>query len=167
MDSAVLEDTVDLRLDNDFYARNLIGGRWQFPAAPYEFEIRSPDDSTIIAVVPLSSRLDVAAAFGAADSALRGTWAVPDARARLLHALLDLITASRTDLARLQCAETGLSPADSLHAIDVTLTVARAALADLSGRLSFPGRRGVRAHPVLGPAVHGDRDERASRPWPR
>jgi acyl-CoA reductase-like NAD-dependent aldehyde dehydrogenase len=132
MDSAVLEDTADLRLDNDFYARNLIGGRWQFPAAPYEFEIRSPADSTIIAVVPLSSRLDVAAAFGAADSALRGTWAAPDTRARLLHALLDLITASRTELCRLQCAETGLSPADSLHAIDVTLTVARAALADLA-----------------------------------
>ncbi len=130
MDSAVLEDTADLRPDNDFYARNLIGGRWQFPAAPYEFEIRSPDDSTIIAAVPLSSRLDVAKAFGAADSALRGTWAAPDTRARLLHALLDLITASRTELARLQYAETGQSPADSLHAIDVTLTVARAALAD-------------------------------------
>ena len=140
MDSAVLEDAADLRLDNDFYARNLIGGRWQFPAAPYEFEIRSPDDSTIIAVVPLSSRLDVAAAFGAADSALRGTWAVPDARARLLPALLDLITASRTDLARVQCAETGVSPADSLHAIDVTLTVARAALADLAA--GCPSRGG-------------------------
>ena len=145
MDSAVLEDAADLRLDNDFYARNLIGGRWQFPAAPYEFEIRSPDDSTIIAVVPLSSRLDVAAAFGVADSALRGTWAAPDTRARLLPALLDLITASRTELARLQCAETGLSPADSLHAIDVTLTVARAALADLAaGRPSRGG--GVSGH---------------------
>jgi acyl-CoA reductase-like NAD-dependent aldehyde dehydrogenase len=145
MDSAVLENTADLRLDNGLYQRNLIGGRWKFPAAPYEFEIRSPDDSTIIAVVPLSSRLDVAAAFGAADSALRGTWAAPDARAQLLHALLDLITARRTELARLQCAETGLSPADSLHAIDVTLTVARAALADLTaGRPSRDG--GVSGH---------------------
>ena len=145
MDSAVLEDTADLRPDNDFYARNLIGGRWQFPAAPYEFEIRSPDDSTVIAVVPLSSRLDVAAAFGAADSALRGTWAAPDARARLLHALLDLIAASRTELARLQRAETGLSPADSLHAIDATLTVARAALADLAAGRPSPGC-GVSGH---------------------
>ena len=145
MHSAVLTGAADLRLDDDFFERNLIGGRWRFPAAPYEFEIRSPEDSTIIGVVPLSSRLDVAAAFGAADGALRGPWADPGARATLLRALLDLIAASRAELTRLQCAETGLPPADSRHAIDATLAVVRAALADPAAGRPSSGR-GVSGH---------------------
>jgi acyl-CoA reductase-like NAD-dependent aldehyde dehydrogenase len=111
--------------DDDHYARNLIGGRWQFPAVPYEFEIRSPADSTITAVVPLSSRLDVARAFAAAADALRGPWAAPAERARLLHALIDRIDASRTELARLQSTETGLSMADSLNTVSATVSIAR------------------------------------------
>lgn len=127
MTSAVLDRAASLP-DGDHYARNLIGGRWQFPAAPYDFEIRNPGDSTITAVVPLSSRFDVGAAFDAASGALRGDWAQEDARAVLLPAFLDRIDASQMELAHLQCAETGMSLADSLAAIRATLAVARAVL---------------------------------------
>lgn len=105
----------------DHYARNLIGGRWRFPAAPYEFEIRSPSDSTVTAVVPLSSRFDVADAVEAAGSALRGPWADPTTRMLLLRALVDRISACQQQLARLQATETGLSLPDSLAAIRLTL----------------------------------------------
>jgi hypothetical protein len=59
MNGATLERPGSSLPDDGHYARNLIGGRWQFPGAPYEFEIRNPSDSTIAAVVPLSSRFDV------------------------------------------------------------------------------------------------------------
>ena len=109
--------------DDEHFARNFIGGRWQFPAAPYDYEIRNPADSTITTVVPLSSRFDVAqaAAAAAADQARRGPWAHQGERGRLLHAVLDRLAASRADLARLQAVETGLSFPDSLAAIDATL----------------------------------------------
>jgi acyl-CoA reductase-like NAD-dependent aldehyde dehydrogenase len=115
--------------DDEHFARNLIGGRWQFPAAPYDYEIRNPGDSTITTVVPLSSRFDVAQAAAAADEARQGPWAYPAERGRLLHAVLDRLQASRSDLARLQAVETGLSFPDSLAAIDATLGAARTLLA--------------------------------------
>jgi acyl-CoA reductase-like NAD-dependent aldehyde dehydrogenase len=114
--------------DDGHYARNLIGGRWQFPAAPYEFEIRHPGDSTITAVVPLSSRFDVDRAFGAAAAALRGPWAGPAERIGMLQAVIDLLEASRTELARLQSTETGLSMPDSLDTLGATVSAAKAVL---------------------------------------
>ena len=128
MISAVSERGASSLPGEDCYARNLIGGQWQFPAAPYEFEIRNPSDSTITAVVPLSSRFDVAAAFHAASGALRGAWTAPAVRARLLHALVDRIDANRLELAQLQSIETGVSVGDSLSAVGATLTAARAVL---------------------------------------
>jgi acyl-CoA reductase-like NAD-dependent aldehyde dehydrogenase len=114
---------------DEHFARNLIGGRWQFPAAPYDYEIRNPDDSTITTVVPLSSRFDVAQAVAAADEARQGTWADLARRGRLLHAVLDRLQTSRSDLARLQATETGLSFPDSLAVIDATLESARTLMA--------------------------------------
>ena len=105
---ATLERPAASLPDDGHYARNLIGGRWLFPAAPYEFEIRHPGDSTITAVVPLSSRFDVDRAFGAATAALRGPWAGSAERILMLQALIDRVEASRTELARLQSTETGL-----------------------------------------------------------
>jgi acyl-CoA reductase-like NAD-dependent aldehyde dehydrogenase len=144
MDSVVRDRAAASLPDGECYARNLIGGRWQFPAAPYEFEIRDPGDSTITAVVPLSSRFDAGAAFAAASGALQGTWAEADARAELLRALLDRLDASRMDLAQLQCTETGVSSEDSLNAVSATLAVARALL---PGAVGAPApRRGVSGH---------------------
>lgn len=143
MNSAVLDRAASLP-DRDQYARNLIGGRWQFPAAPYEFEIRNPGDSTITAVVPLSSRFDVDAAFDAASGALQGDWAQADTRAQLLPVLLDRISVSQKELAHLQCAETGLSLADSAAAISDTLAVARALLqpGGIAGQVPVQGVTG-------------------------
>jgi acyl-CoA reductase-like NAD-dependent aldehyde dehydrogenase len=115
--------------DDEHFARNLIGGRWQFPAAPYDYEIRNPADSTVTTVVPLSSRFDVAQAAASAAQARQGRWADPGERGRLLDAVLDRLTSSRADLARLQAAETGLSFPDSLAAVDATLRPTRALLA--------------------------------------
>jgi acyl-CoA reductase-like NAD-dependent aldehyde dehydrogenase len=143
MTSAVLNRAASLP-DGDHYTRNLIGGRWQFPAAPYDFEIRNPGDSTITAVVPLSSRFDAGAAFEAASGALGGTWAEADARTELLRALLDRLDASQTELAQLQSTETGVSPEDSMNAVSATLAVARALLA---GAVGAPApRREVSGH---------------------
>jgi acyl-CoA reductase-like NAD-dependent aldehyde dehydrogenase len=131
--------------DDGHYTRNLIGGRWQFPGAPYEFEIRNPSDSTITAVVPLSSRFDVDRAFAAAASALTGPWAEPAERIRILQAVIDRIDANRTDLGRLQVTETGLSMPDSLAALDATVAVARAVLSR-SARAMRTGEAGVSGH---------------------
>ncbi len=129
MTSAVLEAPAAYLPDDNCHARNLIGGSWRFPAAPYEFESRNPADSTITMVVPLSSRFDVAAAFDAATEALHGSWAEPAARAELLATLLDRIAASQPGLARLQPLETGIALGDSLRAIKRALSLARKLLA--------------------------------------
>lgn len=145
MTKAVLERPAASLPDDGCYARNLIGGLWQFPAAPYEFEIRNPGDSTITAVVPLSSRFDVTRAFHAATSALRGQWASPTARRQSLYVLLDRIDACRVDLAHLQSVETGISVADSLNAVKTTLAIARACLRR-DGRGDVRPGRGVTGH---------------------
>jgi acyl-CoA reductase-like NAD-dependent aldehyde dehydrogenase len=128
MNNATMERSTSSMPDGDHFARNLIGGRWTFPAAPYEFEIRNPSDSTITAVVPLSSRFDVDDAFRAATAALSGPWVVAANRVLVLQAFLDQIDASRAALSLLQSVETGLSVADSTRALDATLDVARTLL---------------------------------------
>jgi acyl-CoA reductase-like NAD-dependent aldehyde dehydrogenase len=97
----------------DDFARNLIGGEWLFPAAPYEYEIRGPRDSAVIAAVPLSSRFDVDRAVAAAHAAAPGWTAEPDERRRVLGRLVTSLGADVETLAGIQARETGLSPADS------------------------------------------------------
>ncbi|HSV39992.1 MAG TPA: aldehyde dehydrogenase family protein [Nocardioidaceae bacterium] len=121
------EAAIPMSLEEHF-SRNLIGGQWKFPAGPFEYEIRSPADSQVIAVVPLSSRFDVTDAVEAARTALRGTWADREVRARLLRRLLDQLTANEQEIARVQSAETGLTAEDSLTAVRLTLREARSQL---------------------------------------
>lgn len=102
------------------FARNLIGGRWEFPAVPFDYEVRSPLDGSVTTVVPLSSRFDVARAVAAAASAA-GSWARDDgARAGTLSRLVAGIERHTEPLARLQALETGLDLADSRAAIEAT-----------------------------------------------
>jgi len=117
----------------EHFARNLIGGRWQFPAAPYEYEIRNPSDSTVTAVVPLSSRFDVARAVDAARRALGGAWAQPGRRRRLLDDLLDRLDAQRVALAELQSVETGMALPDSLDIVAATVRMCRRHLDAVDG----------------------------------
>jgi acyl-CoA reductase-like NAD-dependent aldehyde dehydrogenase len=109
-------------LDVDLYERNLIGGRWRFPALPYEYEIRSPRTGEVIATVPLSSRLDVAQAVEAARHALRAERPAPDAREEPARSLLGKIVQHRAGLARLQATETGIEETDSLRTLDATVS---------------------------------------------
>jgi acyl-CoA reductase-like NAD-dependent aldehyde dehydrogenase len=102
------------------YARNLIGGRWTFPAFPFDYEVRSPLDGTVTTTVPLSSRLDVARAVTAAVTAA-ASWAADQARrAESLARLTAEIGRQAESLARLQALETGLAPEDSRAAIWAT-----------------------------------------------
>ncbi|GIH11388.1 aldehyde dehydrogenase [Rhizocola hellebori] len=99
------------------FARNLIDGQWVFPRAPYEFEIRNPRDSTVTAVVPLSSRHDVARAVAAADTAAPSWAAQPALRLHLVTQLVSQIETLAEPLASLQACESGLSQADSRKAV--------------------------------------------------
>lgn len=130
----MLADTGTALPTDDVYSRNYIGGEWVFPAAPYEFEIRNPADSTITAVVPLSSRNDVNRAIAAAQAIDKGEWADPERRVQLLMALLDRLNALEPELVKLQCGETGLSAEDSAAALRATLAVARALVFEVEGR---------------------------------
>ena len=110
--TVVADANIDSTFEHNF-ERNFIGSSWRFPVAPYEYEIRSPVSSTVLGVVPLSSRYDVRDAVDAAGSALDGDWADRGARIRHLHTFLDSIQAHEAQFAGVQSAETGLSMADS------------------------------------------------------
>jgi acyl-CoA reductase-like NAD-dependent aldehyde dehydrogenase len=129
MNAATLDQPPEAFLaDNEHFGRNFIGGKWLFPAAPFDFEVRNPADSTITTVVPLSSRFDVDRAVTAARNAGQGAWASVPERARYLRALTDSLEVNREPLARLQSRETGLAFDDSLAAVTATVAVARAVL---------------------------------------
>jgi acyl-CoA reductase-like NAD-dependent aldehyde dehydrogenase len=148
MDTAILDQppgTSDC--GEEHFSRNFIGGKWAFPAAPYDFEIRDPADSTVITVVPLSSRFDVDRAVAAARIASQGAWSGRPERDQYLRALVDALAAEREPLARLQSRETGLHPGDSLAAVTATVAAARAILC-CAGPGGDPGA-GVTGH-VLG-----------------
>lgn len=122
------------------YARNLLAGCWEFPAVPFDFEIRDPLHGDVITTVPLSSRLDVARAVAAASSAA-GAWAADGAARRLLVTrLVDEIESCAEPLAGIQALETGLDPGDSHAATQSLIGFCRALLArepaTASGRVS-------------------------------
>lgn len=119
----------------DAFARNLIGGQWVFPSAPFEYEIRSPVDSEIIATVPLSSRLDVRAAAQAGEQGL-GQWMDEGRRGEVARALLALVDQRATDLASVQSRETGLSTEDSAAGVQAV----RQLVGDIPVKAGRPGR---------------------------
>src|SRR5215470_19198695 len=110
---------------DEHFARNLIGGSWRFPAAPYEYEIRSPVDSTITTVVPLSGRFDVARAVAAAADAVPGWSADPARRAELLARLAGELDRLAPRLVALQATESGLAAADARSVVDGAARLAR------------------------------------------
>ncbi len=132
--------------DDEHFGRNLIGGRWQFPAAPFEFEIRNPLDSTVTTVVPLSSRFDVARAVAAARAATRAWRADADMRRSLLAQLVDQMDLLTRPLAQLQSLETGLAPADSGAAVAAVTQLARVLLAARADDASDEPADGVSGH---------------------
>jgi acyl-CoA reductase-like NAD-dependent aldehyde dehydrogenase len=128
---------------DEHYARNLIAGRWQFPAAPYDFEIRSPRDSTVVAVVPLSSRLDVARAVSAAQAAAPAWAADSAARHDLLARLVAESRRLAGPLAQVQATETGLPLPDSREAINALTGAAYTMISGLD--LTSTGEHGPAA----------------------
>jgi acyl-CoA reductase-like NAD-dependent aldehyde dehydrogenase len=124
----MLLDTETPLLTDELCNRNFIDGQWVFPAAPYDYEIRNPADSTISAAVPLSSRNDVDRAIVAAHHAQNGPWADTRRRNQLLAQLLNHLAELAPELARLQCIETGLGQPDSVDTIEAALRLARTIL---------------------------------------
>jgi acyl-CoA reductase-like NAD-dependent aldehyde dehydrogenase len=134
--------------DHWHFARNLVDGQWCFPAAPYDYEIRSPSDGTVTTVVPLSSRLDVGRAVAAAERAAPGWAADPALRGALLDRLVAALGALTGPLAVLSAAETGLGADDALSAMEGVVGVART-LTEAADRWTSQPTPGVSGH-VLG-----------------
>lgn len=107
------------------FARNLVDGRWRFPAAPYEFEIRSPRDSRVVACVPLSSRFDVDAAVRAGARAARAWAADPGVRVRLVARAVADLDRLTVPVAEVVAAETGLDLADAVEQVRTGVRWAR------------------------------------------
>lgn len=131
--------------DDHHFGRNLVDGVWGFPAAPYEYEIRNPLDSTITTVVPLSSRFDVARAVVAARRAAPAWAAEEDLRVTLVHRLVDALERLSPDLGALQSTETGLAPVDSQRASAASAVLARRLVRRAAGRPrpAVPGVAGL------------------------
>ncbi|MDO8308980.1 MAG: aldehyde dehydrogenase family protein [Actinomycetota bacterium] len=129
----------------EHYGRNFIAGKWQFPKAPFEFEIRNPLDSSISGVVPLSSRFDVESAVIAGKTALAGPWAKSTERELRLNAFLDRVMACSPELAHLQSVESGLSMDDSSRLLAATVAAARG-LVQSPAAGSRQTMRGVTGH---------------------
>jgi len=144
MTSAALNAPAVLPEDHHFN-RNYIGNEWQFPAAPFEFEIRSPSDGSVLTEVPLSSRFEVQHAIKIAGRAPESEWADPVARATRLRSLVDRLAENQMMLGELQARETGLSVADSLRGVRLTLRVARSLLR-CEAQSRTPAAGGVQGH---------------------
>jgi acyl-CoA reductase-like NAD-dependent aldehyde dehydrogenase len=140
-----------LELDEEaYFQRNLIDGEWVFPAAPYEFDIRSPATSEVIATVALSSRLDVGRARQAARRAL-AAWSNPGHRREVLQRFALLFEAHVAQLAALQSRETGLDAVDSAHLVTCAGDVLAAQIATqrIRSRCGVTGHVLAAGAPVL------------------
>ncbi|MBI4943858.1 MAG: aldehyde dehydrogenase [Actinobacteria bacterium] len=132
------------------FARNLVDGRWRFPAAPYEFEIRSPRDSRVVACVPLSSRFDVDAAVRAGARAAQAWAADPAARVRLVAQAVTDLERLAVPVAEVVASETGLDLADALEQVRTGVRWARHWLGAVDDAVDDAGSPAGRAPGVAG-----------------
>ena len=95
-----------------YFEQNFVNGQWQFPKAPFEYEVRSPVHSAVLTQVPLSSQLDVRAAASAADRALP-MWAALDERTQFATRLVRALRQHSDRLIAQQSTEIGLTHSDS------------------------------------------------------
>ncbi len=88
----------------------LIGGEWQAPATDDTFEVRSPHDQSLVAVVPKASAADADVAMERARAALDGTWSTdstPQERADALRSLSAALQARSAEICSTVTAEMG------------------------------------------------------------
>ena len=90
----------------------LIGGEWEEPATGDTFEVRSPHDQEVVAVVPKAAPADADLALERARTALGGPWATtsPKERAELIRQLSAGLQGRSQEIAATVTAEMG-SPA--------------------------------------------------------
>ncbi|HKY15929.1 MAG TPA: aldehyde dehydrogenase family protein, partial [Microthrixaceae bacterium] len=90
----------------------LIGGSWQAPSTDATFEVRSPHDQRLVAVVPKAAPADADIALERARAALEGPWASssPKDRAEVIRQLSRSLQARGEEIAATVTDEMG-SPA--------------------------------------------------------
>ena len=90
----------------------LVGGSWQAPATADTFQVHSPHDQSLVAVVPKAAPADADRALEQARAALDGPWSTstPKERAEVLRALSAGLQARSGDISSTVTAEMG-SPA--------------------------------------------------------
>ncbi|NLD77023.1 MAG: aldehyde dehydrogenase [Acidimicrobiales bacterium] len=87
-----------------------IGGEWLAPASGDTFEVHSPHDQSLVAVVPKASNADADAALQAARAALDAPWSTsstPKERAELIRSLSAAIQARGNEVTSTVTAEMG------------------------------------------------------------
>ena len=98
---------------------NLIGGEWVGADSGETIEVTNPATGDVIGTVPKCGAAETKRAIDAADTAMKD-WAkeLPDARARVLRRLFELMGQHREDLCRIMTAEQGKPLQESGSEID-------------------------------------------------
>ena len=100
--------------------RLYIDGQWQSPAAGGTFAVENPATGEVIHQAPAATAADVDRAVLAARRAFTGSWGATTgaARAVLLRAFAERITARREELAALEVRDNGKPLPEALWDVD-------------------------------------------------
>lgn len=99
--------------------KHLIGADWRAASDGDSFETRDPHDGTLLATVARGTAADGTAAIDSARRAFdEGPWASmsPKERAKILHAIADVVDEHRAELAEWETRDGGKTITQSLHA---------------------------------------------------
>jgi aldehyde dehydrogenase (NAD+) len=129
----------------------LIGNAWERPASRDTFEVRSPHDQHLVAVVPKATPADVDAAARAATAALVGPWGSTTAkeRADFIRRLSLGLQARAEELAALITDEMGSPATFALFGQVFAATMVLDGFADLAEQFAFEEQRPG----VMGPCL--------------
>jgi betaine-aldehyde dehydrogenase len=129
----------------------LIGGEWRDPCTEEVFEVRSPHDQRLVAVVPRASVADADAAAAVARAALDGSWpsTTPEARAEVIRRVSIGLQVRAEELAGLITDEMGSPAKFSLFGQVLAATMVLDGFAEVAEQLSFEEERPGAIGPCL------------------
>ncbi len=131
--------------------RLLLGGAWQEPSSGATFEVRSPHDGHLVAVVPQAAPADVDVAAQAATAALDGPWAATTGteRAEVIRRLSLGLQARTDELAAVITDEMGSPAKFSLFGQVVAATMVLDGFAEVAESFAFAAERPGAVGPCL------------------
>ena len=131
--------------------RLLLGGAWQDPSTDATFEVRSPHDGRLVAVVPQAGPADVDAAARAAAAALDGPWAATSGaeRAEVIRRLSLGLQARADELAGVITDEMGSPAKFSLFGQVLAATMVLDGFAEVAEGFAFTEERPGAVGPCL------------------